>query len=504
MASAATLAPTAPVAAGPASAAGWASVSVPVAVDGRAAAVTYTSADVGFAEGHGVVDGDLGRRLDGMVAYLPGRSPMVRVDLNWWYVQECRTCALRWDKLDTLVDAATARGIRVLVVLAYAPPWANGGHADDKWFPTSDADWTAIVDRTVERYAGRVFAYEVWNEPNNAATSTHSGYGNYDGDARLRYWQLAKLAYQRIHAACESCVVLAGASGNGTPNTETSNPRESGAWLDWAYANGYGGYFDAVTHHPYPAWSVGFGPARPECRTRWWNQFGPPGESPACGELAYVRSIMVKWGDGAKKIWGTEWGYPTAGTTVIPRATLRDHVVQGVHLWRSLTYTGPLFLFSYRDACTDSADPECNFGVVNRDFTEKDILFPDLRDALSEQWRPVLESGQTMRRWANLLSEVVTGYPHRYQLSLQDDGNLVMYQQHGAAYWATGTRDGVALVNQPDGNVVLRRADGTVVWPTGTGGSGPARLIMQHDGNLVLYRVSDAKVIWASNTVRAR
>ena len=53
----------------------------------------------------------------------------------------------------------------------------------------------------------------------------------------------------------------------------TTSPRE---WLDWAYRNGYRDSFDAVAHHPYPAWNNGRSPSRPECVTRWWNMFGPP------------------------------------------------------------------------------------------------------------------------------------------------------------------------------------------------------------------------------------
>jgi hypothetical protein len=115
----------------------------------------YTAWDVGFAEGARPNDGDLARRLDGIVAYVPGRSPFIRLDLDWWYVQDCRTCSLRWDNLDPVVDQAAARGVRVLLVLAYAPPWANGGHATDKWLPAHDADWTTIVDRTVQHFGSR-------------------------------------------------------------------------------------------------------------------------------------------------------------------------------------------------------------------------------------------------------------------------------------------------------------------------------------------------------------
>jgi polysaccharide biosynthesis protein PslG len=456
-----------------------------------AAADAYDSSDIGFAEGAQPHAGGLERRLDGIASYVPGEAPFIRVDLNWWYVEPCKGCALQWDRLDAVVDGAAARGMRVLLILGYAPPWANGGHTNDTWFPTNDADWASIVDRTVQHFGDKVQVYEVWNEPNN------EWFGKYDGDRRARYWQLVRLAHQRIKQSCADCVVLAGASGGGTPSSDGNNEYESAAWLDWAYANGYGRYFDAVAHHPYPAWNSGKGPAEPECRNRWWNMFGPPGETPPCGELAYVHSIMAKHGDTSKKIWATEWGYPTSGSPrPVPLETVRDFMVEGVAMWRALPYAGPLFLYSYRDACGDAGDPECNFGVVREDFTPKEPLFTDLAATLTDTWRPSLLTEQRMRRRSSLLSR-----DGRFQLWLQEDGNLVLYRRDGgASLWATGTSDGVTLINQDDGNLVLYRADGRPVWSSGTYGNGPSTLWMQEDGNLVLYRDRDGKPTWSSGT----
>lgn len=463
---------------------------------------SFTSTDVGFAEGS-TIGTSLQQRLNGMTSFVAGRSPLLRVDLDWWYVQDCRTCALRWDRLDAVVDAAAARGMRVLLMLGYAPPWANGGHASDKWFPTDDAAWSSIVEATVRRYAGKVVAYEVWNEPNNVGT--FSGYAT---DPKVRYWQLVRIAEQAIHAHCTTCVVLAGASGHGS-----SDENESALWLDWAYTNGYRASFDAVAHHPYPAWNSGFGPARPECAHPRWNMFGPPGESPPCGELAKVHAVMVRHGDTAKKIWATEWGYPTSGATGVGLGTIRNYLVQGVAMWRSLPYAGPLFLYSYADACTTSTDPECSFGVVTTSFDAKEPVYSDLSAALRatgtlcaggsvsppDDLVPVasLAPGQCVGpRMA------MTSLNGRHQLWLQEDGNLVLYRASTAlARWATGTRDGVRLENRADGNLALIRADGTVAWSSGTAGGGPATLWLQDDGNLVLYRVSDGRAIWASNTM---
>jgi hypothetical protein len=455
-------------------------------LDGHAGTGTpatgFSATDIGFAEGI-ILPDSLDRRLDGMAGYVPGAAaPILRVDLDWWYIEDCRGCALRWDRLDAAVGGAAARGMRVLLVLDYAPPWANGGHADDKWFPVGDADWSSIIDRTVAHVGAAVQAYEVWNEPNITT------FGNFATDPLPRYWQLVRLAHQRVRAGCPDCVVLAGGSAGGG-----SASAESGAWLDWAYTNGYGADFDAVAHHPYPAWNSGYGPARAECTNRWWNMFGPPGENPACGELAYVHSVMVRHGDTAKKIWGTEYGYPT-GT--VPPATIRDYLVQGVRMWRGLAYTGPLFLYSYRDACATAGDPECHFGVVTTDFAAKEPIFSGLSSVLRPDSQAALRSGESLLRLSPL-----TSLDGRFQLWLQDDGNLVLYRRTGAALWATGTRTGAHLDNQADGNLVLYRADGAAVWSSRTAGNGAATLWLQQDGNLVLYRNRDGKAIWASNTV---
>src|SRR3954454_7205665 len=173
-------------------AAGVAAVTRPA---DAAAGPAFSSADVGFSEGSATVG--LVDRLDRMDTYIGDRKPILRLDPNWWGVQGCAGCAPDWSALDPIVDAASARGFRVLLILDYAPPWANGNHANDHWFPLADADWTGIVDATVAHCGGKVQAYEVWNEPNFAAM------GNYgDGSVaarRLRYWQLVKLAHDRVH-----------------------------------------------------------------------------------------------------------------------------------------------------------------------------------------------------------------------------------------------------------------------------------------------------------------
>jgi polysaccharide biosynthesis protein PslG len=473
--------------------------AAPAGADGA----DYSHLDVGFAEGANPPS--LPADLDAMIAYAGRRKPFIRLDLDWGYVQPARcvgapSCAMQWDHLDPIVDAAADKGVRVLIILGYGAGWATGHPESGKWFPTNDADWADLVDRTVAHFGAKVQAYEVWNEPNLIQ------FGNYGGDSsterKARYWQLAQVAHDHVHAACPGCVVLAGGSAGGNdaqvPDSTTRNDNESAQWLQYAYDHGYRNSFDAVADHPYPAANSGFGPDRPECTTRWWNLFGP--DDPKCGELAAVRQVMVNNADAAKKIWATEWGYPTAGNAKTPDIeTIRDYQVEGVHMWRQRDYTGPLFLYSYRDhvngaagPCSQVVDPECDYGVVTVTGAAKEPLTSDLAQKFAERFADVMANDTTMRRWAHMPSP-----DGHWDLWLQGDGNLVLYHD-GKAAWATNTSTGERLSNQTDGNLVLYDKTGHALWDTKTYKKDRAHLQVQNDGNLVLYSdVTPGTHTWA-------
>jgi hypothetical protein len=65
--------------------------------------------------------------------------------------------------------------------------------------------------------------------------------------------------------------------------------------------------------------------------------------------------------------------------------------------------------------------------------------------------------------------------------------------------WSFGNVD---LVMQADGNLVMYRHGNHSIfyWKTATQGSGATQLLLQHDGNLVLYTAGYAHHVWASGT----
>jgi hypothetical protein len=91
----------------------------------------------------------------------------------------------------------------------------------------------------------------------------------------------------------------------------------------------------------------------------------------------------------------------------------------------------------------------------------------------------------------------------RYTLVMQGDGNVVLYEYGFRALWASGMRAGsTVLTNQPDGNIVQYKADGQSYggWSSGSYGQGPATLVLQNDGNAVLYRDRDNAPVWSTGT----
>jgi hypothetical protein len=105
-----------------------------------------------------------------------------------------------------------------------------------------------------------------------------------------------------------------------------------------------------------------------------------------------------------------------------------------------------------------------------------------------------MASGDALARGQSL-----TSCNGRATLAHQSDGNVVLYDQAGAA-WVSNTygQPTTYFVMQTDGNLVLYTAAGAV-WSSGTSGNPGARLALQDDCNLIIYNSSN-RAIWSSNT----
>lgn len=86
---------------------------------------------------------------------------------------------------------------------------------------------------------------------------------------------------------------------------------------------------------------------------------------------------------------------------------------------------------------------------------------------------------------------------------MQSDGNLVLYNKNGLALWSSRTagHSGAFLNLQGDGNLVVYSPTGSALWSSRTDHNAISNLVMQADGNLVLYN-TQGRSIWNTNTMQ--
>ncbi|MBI2410947.1 MAG: endo-1,4-beta-xylanase [Candidatus Kerfeldbacteria bacterium] len=112
-----------------------------------------------------------------------------------------------FDDYDDIVNRYEQNDIQMLGLLTYSAAWASTepGNSDAEFYPPDNDAWKEYVGRVAEHYAGRVPAWEIWNEPN------HSGFWKGTVDD---YVQLVTTAAKAIHAQDpDAKVVLGGLSG---------------------------------------------------------------------------------------------------------------------------------------------------------------------------------------------------------------------------------------------------------------------------------------------------
>jgi polysaccharide biosynthesis protein PslG len=309
------------------------------------AAINTSNTTVGFADSDiiGMSTTDINKTLDAMQAM---GVQNVRILIPWNNVEPANNY-FYWNKVDALVDAAYSRNMGILGVLNSTPAWAVApGQPAPASPPVSTTEYAQFVGAVAQRYAGKISAYEVWNEP-NASTFW------YPSPDPAAYTQLLQAAYPAIKAADPNATVIGGVVGWVTdyPNRAISPAK----FVQGMYDAGAQGYFDALSYHPYQ-YQVPFGQGRPY------------GAASPINQLDLIHQEMVTAGDGSKLIWATEYGEPTS---VVSEATQASFISNFLNTWSSFDYTGPSFIYTTRDRNTGSTNTQDTFGVLRTDWTRK-------------------------------------------------------------------------------------------------------------------------------------
>jgi hypothetical protein len=328
-----------------------ASVQVLNAPEARAESPTMGQS-AGFAQTSWMLlwgsDAEVDADLDAMVAT---GAKWLRFDFDWASA-EPTPGSYRWTYIDRVVSKARARNLRILATPAYTPAWARPAGTSDKHGPTDPAAYAAFVKAAARRYAPMgVHHWEIWNEPN--VQQFWQPQPNVS-----QYAAMLRAAAVAIRSVDAKAVVL---SAGLAPAADTADGRyvSPRTFLSRLYQAGAGASFDAVGMHPY-AWPYGISAVGD------WNQWS---------SMPKTYDIMVANGDGAKKIWATEYGAPTGtNSRSVSEADQARFVKEAFPEWASHEWSGPVFWYSFRDAGTDRADLEDNFGLQRRDATAKPAL----------------------------------------------------------------------------------------------------------------------------------
>jgi hypothetical protein len=261
-----------------------------------------------------------------------------------------------WTLVDRLVESVDAEGMQLDAIIDNPPLWAGtaqsavpGCSVNPPFDLQAYANFAALVAR---RYtSSMVSAIEVENSPNLS--------GVWPTPDACAYTKLMKDVYPAVKAADNNIVVLNGGVGG----TRTRKGAVAGdKWIAQLYQDGAAGTFDALSFHPYSY------PCSPSqgCATRTW------------GLLTTVRQLMSSNGDGAKKIWATEFGSPTSGKGAdghVTEAQQSSIMVDGMKQWAAFPWSGPMFVYEFRDYGTDVPDKSDWFGLVSNDYKHKKPAF---------------------------------------------------------------------------------------------------------------------------------
>ncbi len=302
----------------------------------------------------------------------------VKQQVEWKHFEQSKG-NYEWGALDEIVGAANAAGVKVLWSVVNAPAWARAGQDLSVGGPPNNPqDLADFLGAMAGRYCGSsVKAIEVWNEQN-----LHYEWGNMRIDPAA-YMNLLKPSYNRIKSACSGMIVVSGAL---TP-TGAPPPRamDDVKYLDGMYQNGLKNFSDAIGAHPsgynVAPWVKG-GQEACDFITKQGSSFRGPCNTlhrswSFNGTLSQYYGVMVKHGDGRKKIWPTEFGWATNWIGDASYGYAQDNTrqeqaewtVRAYQLMKQWGFIGVAFLWNLNFEVVAPGTEKAQWGIVNGDWS---------------------------------------------------------------------------------------------------------------------------------------
>ncbi|MCX2726262.1 cellulase family glycosylhydrolase [Thermomicrobium sp. 4228-Ro] len=271
--------------------------------------------------------------------------------------------------LDRIIGTAAANGVKIVVSVVGPPPtWVD----PNGMMPADPSSYGKLMEFLAKRYAGKVHAWEIWNEQNLAyETGGHVDVG--------RYVNLLKVAYQGIKKSDPRAIVLfGGLTPTGVMDPSIAIDDVEYLRMVYAYNNGeVKQYFDHLATHP-------GGTLNPP-DTLWPDRPGPgPGwlDHPSFyfRRAEQLRQVMVENGDAAKQVWLTEFGWSTANQApgyeygnYISEQQQAQYLVRAFEIARTeWPWVGVMLVWNLNfSTITDPSDEKFPWSVVYTDWSPR-------------------------------------------------------------------------------------------------------------------------------------
>lgn len=245
------------------------------------------------------------------------KLPWVKQQVRWDHFSP-EPGVMDWSGYDAMVDAASERGIKVMMSVVGSPQWSRTYFdANPEAAPPDDlAQFTAFLGEMVVRYKGKIHAIEVWNEQN-----LDREWDTVEGVKAASYVEMLRLAYQTIKSRDPNIIVISGAlSPTGASAADPANPNRVIYMDDFQYfqqmidagfldfADCVGAHHNGINMPPDVAWNEGYNDATATFR----GPFDNPNHSWSFKSTLWGYRDMIQQAGYNKPLCVTEFGWATS------------------------------------------------------------------------------------------------------------------------------------------------------------------------------------------------
>jgi LysM repeat protein len=329
----------------------------------------------------------------------------VRVRVDWSEIESVQG-ELDFASLDAIIDALELRGLNILFTVTNSPAWARND-INENGPPNNVEDFARFLETMASRYAGRVAAYQIWDEP-NLRRNWHCAMRLCD----LEYTDLLRPAFAAIKGSdAGALVITAGLAPSGF--NDGINAINDRLYLDRIYQTGGSLISDAIGVHA-PGWA---NPPDARCcvQSSGVETHFEDSSFYFLETIEAYRAIMEDNNDSGTPIWITRFGWgtntdlgplpiitdtegnqvqnPNVFVTYIDLVQQAIYVERAFEIGREKGYIGPMFLDNL-NACqaSDARAELCFYSVIGPENTPRPVI--DSVSTNEGAFAPIPESPQ--------------------------------------------------------------------------------------------------------------